>query len=326
MHNSKRRLLAALLCLPLVPAAALAQPAYPNKQVRIVLGYSPGGTADTLGRIVAERLRLALGQAVVFENRPGASGNIAAQLVSKSAPDGYTLLMGNTAEIAINKNIMKNMGFDPDKDLEPIAPIYNVSLGLAIPAKSPYGSLQDLLAAAKKEPGKVTFASAGSGSPGHLAAEALALKAKVKMTHVPYKGAAPALTDVMGGHVDSYFAGVTAISPHLKAGNVKIIAVSSAKRADVVPTVPTVSELGIPDFDFTLWGGLFAPAGTPREIIARLNAEMNKIFLQPEVKERLEKEGSDVLQQTPEQYAQFVKRESAKYTQIMKDIGYKGEQ
>jgi tripartite-type tricarboxylate transporter receptor subunit TctC len=314
-------LLAAALALPV---AALAQ-AFPSKPVRILLGYSTGGTADNLGRVVAERLGARLGQGVVIENRPGASGNIAALAVAKATPDGYTLLFGNTAEMAINKHLMKSMGFNPDADFTAIALIHNVPLGLIVSAKSPYGALKDLLDQARAAPGRLSFANSGNGSPAHLASEMLMSRAGAKLVQIPYKGAAPAMIDLIGGRVDAYFLGLPAVMPHVKSGNVRLLAVSTAKRAAVAAEVPTVAELGVAGFDFSLWGGIFAPAATPREVVARLNAEIVQVLTQPEMKAQLAREGSEVVETTPESFARFVQGESRKYGDILREIDFKTE-
>jgi tripartite-type tricarboxylate transporter receptor subunit TctC len=214
--------------MPGLTTSAFAQAAgYPDKPVRILLGYAPGGSADVMARLVAEYLTASMKQPFIVDNRPGASGNIAVQAVARAPADGYTLLFGNPAEMVINKMLMKDLGFDPDTDFVPVAQVFDTPLGLVVPAKSPYKSLADLVAAARREPKKVTFASAGGGSPGHLAGEALALKGNAPMTHVPYKGAAPALVDVIGGHVDCYFSGLTAVVGHIRSGAVRLLATSS---------------------------------------------------------------------------------------------------
>jgi tripartite-type tricarboxylate transporter receptor subunit TctC len=314
-------LLACALALPLQGQAQV----FPAKPIRIVLGYSTGGTADNLGRVVAERLSARLGQGVVIDNRPGASGNIAALAVAKAIPDGYTLLFGNTAEMAINKHIMKDMAFNPDADFAPIALIHNVPLGLIVSAKSPHGSLKDLLGSARAAPGQLSFANSGNGSPAHLASEMLMSRAGVKMIQIPYKGAAPAMLDLIGGRVDAYFLGIPAVMPHVKGGNVRMIAVSTVRRAAVSPEVPTVAELGIAGFDFSLWGGILAPATTPKEIVNRLNSEILQVLTQPEMKAQLAREGSEVVETTPESFARFVQGESRKYAELLRDINYKAE-
>ena len=318
------RALALAASLLLAGGAAFAQQ-FPSKPVRIVLGYTSGGTADIVARVLAERLTAVLGQPVIVENRPGASGNIAAQLVAKSAPDGYTLLLGATAEMGINRHVMKEMGFNPDTDFAPIALAFNVPLALLVPAKSSYASMKELIESARRAPGKLSFANSGNGTPGHMAGEMLTLKEKVSMTQVPYKGGAPAMTDLIGGRVDAYFLSVPGSMSHVRAGTVRMLAVSTARRSATVPEVPTVAELGIAGFDFSLWGGFFAPAGTPGEVVARLNREMVQALSQPEVRERLAREGSELIRTTPEEFGRFVQAESAKYADIVRQINYKPE-
>ncbi len=315
---------ALIACLPVsMPAMAQSQ-AYPLKPVRILLGYTAGGTADIVGRVIGEKLTSALGQPVVLENRPGASGNIAAQLVSKAAPDGHTLLLGATAEMGINRHVMKEMGFNPESDFAPIALGFHVPLGLLVPAKSPHASLKDLMASARRTPGKLTFANSGNGTPGHLAGEMLTLKEKVNMVQVPYKGGAPAMVDLIAGRVDAYFLSIPGAMPHVKSGSVKLLAVSTAKRSGVAPDTPSIAEF-IADFDFSLWGGFFAPAGTPSEIVIRLNREIVQALSQPDMRERMAREGSDVIRTTPEEFGRFVQVESRKYADIVKQINYKPE-
>ena len=317
------RFIGFIVCLAMAGAAGAQQ--YPSKPIRILLGYSTGGTADNLGRVIAERLSQRLGQGVVIENRPGASGSIAAQAVAKSPADGYTLLFGNTAEMAINKHVMKDMGFNPDTDFAPIALIHNVPLALIVSAKSQHASLKGLIESARGAPGKLSFANSGNGSPAHLASEMLMSRSGIKMVQIPYKGAAPALVDLIGGRVDAYFLGIPAVMPHVKGGNVRMIAVSTAKRAAVSPEVPTVAELGIAGFDFSLWGGMFAPAATPKDIVSRLNTEFIRVLTQPEMKAQLGREGSEVVETTPESFGRFVQGESRKYGELLRDINYKAE-
>ena len=290
--------------------------------MRVLLGYSAGGTADTMLRLVGDKLSTATGQPFIVENKPGASGNIAARQAAAAQADGYTLLFGNTAEIAVNKYIMKNVGFDAAADLMAVAKIYDVPLILVVSSKKPYQNLGDLIAAARKPDSNITFASAGTGSPGHLAGEMLGKQSKVQMTHVPYKGAAPALIDVLAGRVDCYFSGITAVNQHLKAGTARALAVSSQKRSRFAPDLPTVSELINADFDFTLWGGLFAPTGTPANVIAILSEQVNRVLSLPEVRARIENEGSEATPGSPEQFSAFVKKQSSIYGQVVKDVNY----
>jgi tripartite-type tricarboxylate transporter receptor subunit TctC len=303
--------------LALLPFGATAQ-SYPSKPIRIVLGYSTGGTADNLGRMITEKLTAALGQSVLIDNRPGASGNIAAQIVSKAAPDGYTLLFGNTGELAINPHLMKDMGFDPAADFVPVVLIHNVPLGLIVSTQSPYGSFKEFLETARREPGKISFANSGNGTPAHLAVEMLMIRTGVKMVHVPYKGAAPAMVDLLGGRIDAYFLGLPGVMPHVRGGKVRLLAVSTAERASGSPETPTVAEHGIPGFNFSLWGGFLAPAGTPAEIVARLNREVLQVLTQPDVRAQMAAQGSEVIRTTPQEFGRFIQQESKKYAEIIK--------
>jgi tripartite-type tricarboxylate transporter receptor subunit TctC len=313
---------AALLWLSAVPASAQT---YPSRTIHIIVAYSPGGTGDIVARLIAVPLGQALGQNVVVENRAGATGSIGTQAVVSSPPDGHTLLLGQTGEIVINQHWIKNLSYHAEKDLVPIALASVVPLALVVPASAPYSTMAEL---AKALTGKkpLTFASAGTGTPGHFAGEFLKLRTKANLTHVPYKGAGPALNDLLGGHVDMYFPGFPAATPLLKAGNVKLLAVSSAKRAGGAPNIPTVAEsINDPHFDLTLWQGFFAPAGTPKPVIDRLNTEINKILASPDMQEKLKAAGADVRIGTPEQFAAFAKTEGEKYAQIIKDSGVKPE-
>ena len=294
---------------------------YPNRTIQVIVAYAAGGTGDIVARSMSDRLGAALGQTVIVENRAGASGSIGAHSVATAAPDGYTLLVGQTGEIAVNQHWLKGLNYDPDKDLVPIALAAVVPLALVVPSKAPYSSLQEFLSALKAKP-KLTFASAGIGTPGHFAGELLKLKFDDNLTHVPYKGAGPALNDLIGSHVDFYFSGFPAAAPHVKAGNLKILALSSGKRSPAAPDVPTVAEVtGIKDYDFTLWAGFFAPRGTPQNVIDRLNKEINAVLAQPDVKARLEAAGAVVTPMSVAQFKEFVSGESAKYLRVIKETG-----
>jgi tripartite-type tricarboxylate transporter receptor subunit TctC len=294
---------------------------YPGRTIQLIVAYAAGGTGDIIARSVADKLGAALGQSVVVENRAGASGAIGAHSVTSASPDGYTLLLGQTAEVAINQHWLKGLTYDPDKDLMPVALAAVVPLALVVPAKAPYSTLPEFLAALKAKP-KMTFASAGIGTPGHFAGELLKLQFDDNLTHVPYKGAGPALNDLIGNHVDFYFPGFPAAAPHVKSGNLKILALSSAKRSPTAPDIPTVGEVtGNKDYDFTLWAGIFAPRGTPQAIIDRLNKEINKVIEDPDVKTRLEGAGAVVTPMAVNQFKDFVQNESAKYLRVIKQTG-----
>jgi tripartite-type tricarboxylate transporter receptor subunit TctC len=304
---------------------ALAQ-TYPSRNVHVIVAYAPGGTGDFVARLIAGKLAGALGQSVVVENRAGASGAIGTQAVVGAAPDGHVLLLGQTAEIAINQHWVKGIGYDPDRDLQPVALASTVPLALTVPAAVPHATLADMLRAIPPSGRGLSYASAGVGTPGHFAAEFLRLKTRSNMTHVPYKGAGPALNDLLAGHVDLYFPGFPAAMPHLKAGTLKVLAVSSGERASVAPDVPTVAEAaGIPGFDFTLWQGFFAPRATPAAVVARLNREINAVLADPEIRQKLLEAGANVTQLSIDQFAAFVKAESEKYAGIIKDAGLKPE-
>ena len=293
---------------------------YPSGPVHLVVAYAAGGTGDVVARIIAPKLSIALGKSVIVENRAGASGAIGAHSVATAAPDGLTLLVGQTAEVAINQHWLKGLNYDPDKDLQPVALLAVVPLALVVPAKAPYSTKPELQAALRT--GKLTFASAGTGTPGHFAGEMLKAKTKSNLTHVPYKGAGPALNDLIGGHVDLYFPGMPAAMPLLKGGLVKVLAVSSAKRSAIAPNVPTVAETtGMTDFDFTLWAGIFAPRGTPEPIVAKLNGEINKVLNEPDVRQRLVEAGAEVDPMSVDQFRAFVNAESSKYLRIIKETG-----
>jgi tripartite-type tricarboxylate transporter receptor subunit TctC len=308
-----------------VVAPLNAQP-YPNKHIQLLVGYAPGGTGDIVGRLVGARLSAVLGQTVVVENRAGASGTIAAQALVNAPPDGYTLMAAQTPEIAINPYFLKGVAYDPLKDMQPVALAAAVPLALVVPAKAPYSTVAGMIKA-WQEPGKsVPFASAGTGTPGHFAGELLKLKTKGNLVHIPYKGAAPALNDLVGGHVDFYFPGFPAAAALVKSGQLKLLAVSSAKRTAAAPDVPTVAEAAnIPNFNFILWVGFFAPKGTPPEIVARLNTEINKIISEPETNKVLRDNGADVATLSVDQFYAFMRTEAANYGQIIKDANLKSD-
>lgn len=320
-------LLASSLALgALLPACAQAQAKFPSKPITIIVCYVPGGTGDVFARSISDKLGQALGTTVIVENRPGAGGLIGAQMAAKAAPDGHTLLMGQTGEMSINKTLMKSTLVDPEKELVPVTLVGKVPLGLAVRGEGPYGNFKALMDAMRGNVPGLSFASSGIGTPGHLAAEQLKLTAKSSIVHAPYKGAGAALADLLGGHVTYFFSGMPAAIPHVKSGKLRLLAVSTANRAPALPDVPTVAESGQPGFDFSLWGGFFVPAGTPRDVIATLNREVNKILAPgAEVREKLAGDGTEIAPGTPEQFAAFTRSETRKYEQIIRDTGVKSE-
>ena len=305
-----------------LPASAQT---FPSKPVHLIVAYAPGGTGDVVARVIAEKLSAALGQSVVVENRAGASGAIGATSVVNAAPDGHTLLVGQTGEIVVNQYWMKGLTYDP-KSLMPVALATVVPLALTVPGKTPYASMADMFKAMQTSGKQFSFASAGTGTPGHFAGEYLSAKMPGKLVHVPYKGAGPALNDIIGGHVDMYFPGFPPVMPMMKAGTVKVLAVSSSQRSEAAPDIPTVAEAtGFKDFDFTLWQGFFAPRGTPADVIAKLNGEINKILRDPEVRQKLVDAGANVMPLSTGEFAAFVQAESEKYQRIIRETGLKPE-
>jgi tripartite-type tricarboxylate transporter receptor subunit TctC len=309
----------ALASLPAWPQS------YPSRPIRLIVSFPPGGTGDIIGRIVAGQLAIELNQSIVVENRPGAGGTIGARDVVNADPDGYTLTVGQTPEIAVNPYFMKDVGYDPVKDLQPIALAGVVPLALVVPPNSPFSTVAQWVAALRANQ-PLTFASAGIGTPGHLAGELLKLKLDSKLVHVPYKGAGPALIDVAGGQVDFYFPGYPGAVPLVQSGKVKMLAISTANRSPLSPDTPTVAEATeIPDFDFTLWAGFFGPRALPMEIATRLNAAINKVIAEPDVKARLQQTGAAVTPLSINQFTAFVRGEIDRYQTIIKAADLKPE-
>ncbi len=309
-----------------VAAMVAAWPAsaqqYPSRTVRLVVPFAAGGTGDIVARVLSDRLAAALGQSVVVENRPGATGALGAKAVASAVPDGHTILVGQTGEMAINQHWSKGLGYDPVADFQPVALATIVPLALVAPGKASFSTVAEMIAASKTR--GLSFASAGAATPGHLSGELLKLRTKSNMTHVPYNGAAPALNDILGGHVDMFFSGFPPTVPHVKAGTMKLLAVSTAKRSSVAPDTPTVAEAsGIKDFDIALWQGFFAPRGTPREIVDRLHAEINKLLVQEDVKTKLLAAGAEVATISIDEFTAFTKAESTKFLRIITDAGLK---
>jgi tripartite-type tricarboxylate transporter receptor subunit TctC len=304
--------------------SALAQE-YPSKPIRIVTPYGPGGTADIMARLVAQKLTEAWGQPVVVENRPGASGMIGTNMVAKAAPDGYTLLAAYVTEIAIAPRLYPDAPYDPLKDLAPIAITALTPMVLVMTPSVPARDLKEFLALAKNKPGQYAYASAGKGSPAHLAGEVLQRAAGVEINHVPYKGGGQALTDTLGGHTAIFFSSMPSAMPHVKAGKLRAIAVSSARRSPAAPDVSTVAEATGFAFDITAWNGLFAPAGTPQDIVDKLNAEVTKALTAKDIQQRLAGEGAETVGWSSKEVAEFVKSETAKFAGVIRDANVKAD-
>jgi tripartite-type tricarboxylate transporter receptor subunit TctC len=296
---------------------------YPTKPVSVVVAFTPGGPSDVLARILGKKLEQILGQPFVIDNRPGAGGNIAAEAVARALPDGYTLLMGNNSILATNAVLYKKVAFDPEKDFTPITLIGSQANILVVNPNVPAHSMAELIALAKAQPGKLNFASSGYGAAAHLAGELFKSEAKIDIVHVAYKGAAPALQDVIAGHVQMMFATAASVVGHVQSGAVRPLAVSTPKRTAVLPDIPTVAELGIAGFDATTWHGLVAPAGTAEEIVATLSRAANAALNAPEVRKALADLGVDISGGTAEEFAAYIKSEIPKWTAIVKASGAK---
>jgi len=312
------------LALALFAGAAMAQ-TYPAKPIRLIVPFPPGGGTDIAARTIANKLSESVKWTFVVENKPGAGGNLGVEQAVKSPADGYTLVIGQTSNLAINPTLYAKLPYDPLKDLSPVALIVSAPVVLVVALNSRYASLGDLLAAAKTDPGGVTFASPGNGTVSHLTGELLQRAAGVKLTHVPYKGASQALTDTLGGQVQSFMSSVPSALSQIRAGRLRAIAVTSAKRAQELPEVPTIAESGYRGFEASTWYGLLAPAGTPMTIIARLSVEVNRLLKTAEVRERLAAEGGEVLGGSPEQFALFLKAEHAKWGRVVRESGARAE-
>jgi len=308
--------------LALLPALCAAQ-SWPSKPVKWIVPFAPGGTTDILARTVSEKLSIALGVPVVVENKPGAGGGVGAEIVAKSAPDGYTIMGGTISTHAINASLYKDLPYDPVKDFAPITLIARVPNMLVVNPEVPAKDVKELIALLKASPGKYNFASSGNGTSQHLSGELFKSMAGVEMQHIPYKGSPPALQDVVGGQVTMTFDNITTAWPLAKAGKLRALAVTTAKRSAIAPDVPTLAESGLPGFEIGSWQGVFAPAGTPAPIVRRLNAEIVKILNMPDVKERLAGLGAEIVADSPEEFAALVKAEVVKWSDVVKKSGAK---
>ena len=295
------------------PWPSLAADVYPGKAIRLIVPFPPAGGTDLLSRGIAQAISADTKWTIVIENKPGAGGNVGLDAAAHAAPDGYTIAMGQTANLAVNPALYSSMTFDPLKDFAPIALISSQPLIIVVDAKSPYRSLQDLVEAAKKSPGRINMASPGNGTIGHIGGELFQRRAGITMTHVPYKGAGPAVTDLMGGSVDCYFGNSQAVSGLVASGRLRPLAVTASRRLASFPTVPTVAESGYAGFEAATWSGLVAPAGTPQAIVDKLNAAANKALATPAMQKQLADEGSTTLGGTPKQFGEFMRAEHAKW-------------
>jgi tripartite-type tricarboxylate transporter receptor subunit TctC len=315
---------AAGLALAGAIAPTLAQE-YPNRPITLVVPYAAGGGNDVMARIVAEKMSRTLGQQVVVENRPGAGGSVATRQVARAAPDGYTLVIGGTGTLAVNPTLYANVGYDPRKDFSPVGLIGTSALIVLVNPSLAAHSVKELIALAKQDPGKLTYASAGVGSGIHLGTVLFESMAGIKLTHVPYRGTGPALTDLVGGHVAIYFSSLPSAVGITRDRKVRALAVTGAKRSEVFPDVPTVAEAALPGYEAVLHYGIVAPAGTPRPIVDKLNAALREALAAPDTRERMGKDGTEPMPSTPEEYAADIDREEAKWSAVVKASGAKAE-
>jgi tripartite-type tricarboxylate transporter receptor subunit TctC len=315
------------LVIASVVAATLAAPAcaqeYPTHPITLIVPYAAGGGNDVMARIVADKMGAALGQPIVVENRGGAGGSIATRAVAHAAPDGYTLGLGGTGTLAIDPSLYPNVGYDPRKDFAPIGLIATSALVVLVHPSVPAKTISELIALAKQEPGKLTFASAGVGSGIHLGAELFAAMAGIKLTHIPYKGSAPALTDLIGGHVSIYFSSLPPAIGLVQDGKVRALAVTGPERSKIFPDLPTVAEAALPGYAAVLHYGIVAPARTPKPVVDKLAAALRVAIASPDVASKIAADGAEVMGMTPEQYAADIDREEAKWSEVVRRSGAK---
>ena len=324
MDLLRRRTLAACLALgsTVMAGGAWAQ-AYPAKPIRLIVPFPPGGGTDIFARTVGQKLADTLKWTVIIDNKPGAGGNLGVEAAAKSNADGYTLVLGQTSNLAINPSLYSKLPYDPVKDLAPVVLVASAPLAVVVAANSPFKTFADVVAAAKAAPGAVSFGTPGNGTVAHLAAESMQKTAGIKLQHVPYKGSAQALTDLMGGNLQLFMASVPTALSQIKGGRLRAIAVTSDKRSSELPAVPTIAESGFKGFEAATWFGIAAPAGTPDAVVRQLNAEINKVLKAPDVRAKLMSEGGDVLGGTPEQFASLLRSDLVRWGRIVRESGAK---
>ncbi len=305
-------------------ASAQAQD-FPSRPITLVIPFAPGGSTSIVGRGIADKMSELMGEKIVIDNRPGAGGTVGTRAVAKSAPDGYTLLLGYTGTLAIGPSLYKNVGYDPRKDFAPVGMIGNAPNSLVVNPDFPAKTLAELIAYAKANPGKLNFGSAGAGTASHITGEYFARAAGITLVHIPYKGTGPALTDLLGGHIPMAFAPIPASHSNVAAGKLRALAVTSPGRSGLLPDVPTIAESGIPGFDASLYYGLAAPAGTPRPVVDKLNKVLREALASEEVKRQLGNDGTDITPGAPEDYAALIDRDEKKWAQLVKASGVEPE-
>lgn len=319
-----RSLLAAVAAVTLLAPAVHAAD-YPTKTVRMVIAFSPGGPSDILSRLIGSKLSARMGQSFVFDNRPGAGGNVAGEIVANSPADGYTLMIANNSVLAANASLYRKMTFNPAKDLVPVVWVASQPNILVVHPEVPAKSVKELIAHLKANPGKLNYASSGSGAAAHLAGELFKSMTKTDMVHIPFKGAAPAITDVLAGRSQMIFATALSVKAHLDANRLRPLGVTTATRMATMPNLPTIAESGVPGFEASTWHGLVAVAGTPRAVQAKLNAEVNAVLKDPQVSKFLESQGAIVQGGTAEKFAAYIKSEIPKWAKVIKDSGARAD-
>jgi tripartite-type tricarboxylate transporter receptor subunit TctC len=314
----RREALLPIALAALAPATLARAQGATGKNVRLVVPFTPGGTTDILARALAPKLALLPGQMVVIDNRPGAGGSLGADIVARAEADGNTLLMGHIGTLAVNVSLYPKLSYDPVKSFAPVAWVARVPNVLVVNVASGITSLRDLVARAKASPGKLTYSSGGNGSAAHITFEYLKLRAGIFMSHIPYRGTAPSVTDLLGGQVDATFTGAPALIPHIKSGRLRALAVSSRTRMAALPGVPTVAESGYPGFEADQWYGIVAPAGTPAHVVARLNAAINKVLASPEIAQQFAAEGAIPIMVTPKAFAELIAAEIPRWREVVR--------
>ncbi|MET3464993.1 tripartite-type tricarboxylate transporter receptor subunit TctC [Variovorax sp. 1133] len=304
-------------------SGAIAAETYPARPIKLIVPFPPGGGPDLIAREVATTVTTQQGWTIIIDNKPGSGGNIGMDAAAKAAPDGYTLVMGQTSNMAINPSLYAKLPYNPQKDLTPVGLVASAPLVIAVASNSPYKTLADLMNAAKANPDGINYASSGSGTVAHLATEQLQRIANVKLTHVPYKGAAQGVTDLIGGQIQMYISSVVTLSGHIRNGKMRALAVTSAKRSADLPNVPTVAEAGYKGFEAVTWFGIAAPAGVSKDAVGKLNAAFNKALETPDVRKKLTEQGADVLGGPSEQFAALVRDETVRWAKVVKESGAK---
>ena len=320
-RTTRRAAIGAIALAAATLSLGAAAQAYPTKPITIVVPFSAGGTTDILARLVGQYLTTELGQPVVVDNKAGAGGNIGGALAAKAPADGYTLFMGTVGTHAINAALYKKMPFDHVKDFAPLSRVANVPNLLVAHPSQPFKTVPEMIAYAKANPGKINFGSPGNGASPHLSGELFKSMAKVELTHIPYKGSAPAVSDLLGNQIAIMFDNMPSVIPHVRSGKLRAIAISTAKRSPELPDVPTIAEAGVPGYEAVSWFGLFAPAATPKPVLDKLSTALSKVLANPEVQKKISAQGGETVNETPAQFAAFIRSETTKWGKVVKESG-----